>query len=390
MVASINATGVYVAAPSPVAQRQHDTWHETRNDSGNGSGNAAAENIDDSDDDMLLTLQQKLADMADDMANVATQFRNRRDIEKKSGVSDDDFESVLDDDQVEKSQKIIQVVGIENTSLDDILAQVRSLFPDESDLFLVIKKLLKQKKLSEIQCERLEQVLAEVACKTDPKILKGGINCAFKARFFGAKLGLAARYLRQTYRRFLQSGRRPLEDYEDWIACYGFQQRHIVSDFVAESLSTDIRSEDPSCSLLEFGNLLAHMRKLHLLRTADKEFVTALSMKRIVPFHGNGDADWLSLLFDLLRPGTDLAERLPEVLDSGCFSRHAARSIWLIAVRNAYSFLSPELKENWNTDNDSVHESVEATVLAAFDHLIEQSHTLELRESHASFRKLMP
>lgn len=388
MVASINAAEIFVASPTLVAQRQHDARHETRNDSGNG--NADAENIDDSDDDMLSTLQQKLVYMTGDMANVATQFRNRRDIEKKKSVLDEDFESVLDDDQIEKSEKIIQIVGVENISLEDILAQVRNLFPDESDLFLVIKKLLKQKKISEIQCERLEQVLADVACKTDPKILKGGINCALKAKFFGAKLGLAARYLRQTYRRFLQSDRRPLEVYEDWVSCYGFQERHIVIDFVAESLSTDIRSEDPSCSLLEFGNLLAHMRKLHLLRTADKEFVSVLSMKRIVPSHENGDADWLSLLFNLLRPGTDLAYRLPEVLDGARFSRHTSRSIWLIAVRNAYACLSPELKENWNTDDDSTHESVASTVLAAFDHLIKQSHALELREPHAAFRKLMP
>jgi type III secretion system protein len=392
MVASIHPAEMFVAPPTFSVQRPDDARHGARNDAGNG--NAGMENVDNFDDDILLLLQQKLTDMADDMANVATQFRSRRDIEKKSGISDENFERVLDDDAVIKSQKIIQVVGVEDISLEDILAQVRNLFSDDSDLFLVLKEILKQKKLSKIQCCRLETILAKVACEADQKMLKGGINCALKARFFGAKLGLAARYLRKTYRCFLESNRRPLEDYEDWISCYGCQARHIVSDFIAESLSTDIRAEDPSCSHLEFGNLLAHTRKLNLLRTADREFVTSLSMKRIVSPHEDEDADWLLLLFDLLRPDTDPAGWLPEVLDSCCLPTHSARSLWLISVRNAYACLSPDLQGNWNTGNDSddesAHEPVAAKILAVFDHLIEQSHILESKEQHNSFIKIMP
>ncbi|PRC93857.1 type III secretion system gatekeeper subunit SctW [Solimicrobium silvestre] len=337
----------------------------------------------DVDDGTPAALQQKLVDMADDMASVATQFRNRRDLENKGAASSDGFERVLDDEAAPKAQKLVEVLAVQNLTMDTLLAQARSLFPDDSDLYLVLKELLKRRQLSALQRKRLEGLLDTVSREADPKKLKGGINCALKARLFGATLSLKASLLRQTYRRFLESDRMPLEDYEDWIASYGYKVRHIVLEFVEESLGTDIRAEDPSCNHLEFSYLLAHMRKLQVLRGADREFVLSLLEKKLTPLYGEEEADWLLLLCSLVRRETPAASLLPQALDATLLSSYTQRSTWLNAVRSAWKRLPPELFELPGGASGGCPEAAAAVcaeVLAVFDQLIDYNYAAELQE----------
>jgi len=350
-------------------------------------GMAQASDTETADDSTPAALQQKLVDMADDMASVATQFRNRRDFEKKGGVTDDNYERVLDDEAQPKAQKLIAIAAIQNMSLESLLAQARSLFPDDSDLFLVLRELLKRKQLSESQRKTLEKMMQAVTDNANPKSLKGGINCALKARLFGASFGLKSTFLRQTYRRFLESDRRPLDEYEDWIATYGFKARHIVTDFVEESLGTDIRAEDPSCSFMEFGNVLVHMRNLRLLRTADREFITILLKKKLMQkfLVGADDASqeegaWLLLFLRLVRDDLAPTTLLEEVMTESHLPTHTARSVWLNAVRAAYKRLPPEMFSMPELDADDSYQLNAEAVLSAIDELIEQSFHAEQRE----------
>ncbi|MFC6841790.1 type III secretion system gatekeeper subunit SctW [Xanthomonas theicola] len=328
-------------------------------------------------------MQQKLADMADDMASVATQFRNRREFENKTAASGEDFARVLDEEAAPKAQKLVRALAVPDLSMDALLRQARSLFPDDSDLFLVLKELLKRKQLASVQRKRLEGLLETVKHQADPKILKGGINCALKARFSGTALGLQASLLRQTYRRFLQSEGKPLQDYEDWIASYGYKVRHRVFEFVEESLVSDILAEDPSCSCVEFGYLLAHMRKLHLLRTADLEFVNSLLAKKLTPRYVEEEKDWLLLMCALVDRGVPAAQLLPEALDACLLPTAAERSVWLNAVRSAYKRLPAELFVRPGEATEHA-DAASAEVLAVLDQLIDQSHAAELLEQRRS------
>lgn len=377
MVASIHGSGAIVAARVLAETRQKESVKAA------SDGMAQATDIDNADDATPAALQQKLADMADDMASVATQFRNRREFEKKGAASGEGFERVLDEEAAPKAQKLVEVLAVQNLSMDVLLAQARSLFPDDSDLFLVLKELLKRKRLANIQRHRLEGLLETVTRQANPKMLKGGINCALKARLFGAALGLQASLLRQTYRRFLESERKALDEYEDWIASYGYKVRHLVLEFIEESLGTDIRAEDPSCDHLEFSYLLAHMRKLHLLRTADREFVMSLLAKKLAPHYEQEEADWLLLLCGLVGQQVPAGQLLPQALGACLLSTHAQRSTWLNAVRSAYKRLPPELFA-MPGESSARSEAATAEVMAVFDQLIDHSYAAELLEQRRS------
>lgn len=325
-------------------------------------------------DETPAALQWKLAAMAEEMASVAAQFRNRRELEKKDAVSGDSFDQVLEEEAHAKAERLVEVLASQGGSLDELLAHARSKFPDDSDLYLVLKELLKRKDLTKIQRVRVESLLEKVVHQADPKMLRAGIHCARKALLFGAALGLKATLLRQTYRRFLEGDRLPLEDYQDWIISYGYKARHTVLDFVEESLTTDIRSEDPSCGLLEFGHLLGHMHALKMLRTSDSEFIKSLMSRHLITAHEDEEADWLLLLCALIRQDLPPADLLEELMDAGRLSTHAQRSIWLNAVRSACKRLPHELF----AQNGSAT-SYDAT-LTALDQLIDSSYAAELLE----------
>lgn len=376
MVANIHGAGSAIVAARVLAETRQKESVRAASD-----GMAQADNVENPDDSTPAALQQKLADMADDMASVATQFRNRREFEKK-GASSEGFERILDEEAAPKAQKLVEVLAVQNLSMDALLAQARSLFPDDSDLFLVLRELLKRKRLANIQRRRLESLLETVTRQANPKMLKGGINCALKARLFGAALGLQASLLRQTYRRFLESERKPLDDYEDWIASYGYKVRHLVLEFVEESLGTDIRAEDPSCDHLEFSYLLAHMRKLHLLRTADREFVMSLLARKLTPSYAQEEADWLLLLCGLVGRRMPADQLLQQALGACLLPTHAERSTWLNAVRSAYKRLPPELFATTGESgaDAATNTANTAEVIAVFDQLIDHSYAAELLE----------
>jgi type III secretion system YopN/LcrE/InvE/MxiC family regulator len=345
-------------------------------------------NVDNADDTTPAALQQKYVDMADDMASVATQFRNRREFDKKGAVADENFDRVLEEDVYPKGKRLATISAVQNVSLDRLMSQARSLFPDDSDLFLVLKELLKRKKLSQIQRNTLTAMLETVTREANPRELRAGINCALKARLFGVSLGLKASRLRQTYRRFLESDRTPLDEYEDWIACYGYQARHIVTDFVQESLVIDIRAEDPSCSLMEFGNLLVYMRKLQILRTADREFIMALLKRKQFSINMDCRSDeerelqkeksWLLLLFGLIRDDLDPEDLLCEAIAQFHLTTHMARSVWLNAVRAAYKKLPPELFSESLPQPENPEEI--SPVISALEKMMQKSYSAELQE----------
>ncbi|OHX10804.1 SepL/TyeA/HrpJ family type III secretion system gatekeeper [Chromobacterium sphagni] len=293
---------------------------------------------------------QRFVQASDEMAAALTQFRNRRDYDKKLGHLADSFERVLDEEALPKAQQILQVAKSHGVSAEELLRQARALFPDDSDLALVLRELLRRHQLDEVVRKRLKALLRQVEEQAEPKSFKAGINCALKARLFGKALDLSPGLLRASYRQFLESEAPEAEIYQDWVSSYGYQRRATVLDFIEGALLADIDSQDPSCSGLEFGNLLGRMSQLKALRSADALFVGRMLGNPLVCRFNPDEADWLLFLLSLLQQPQHVDALLAETVgDAALLSRHADHSSLLQALYQACKALPPSLfvDEGW-------------------------------------------
>jgi type III secretion system YopN/LcrE/InvE/MxiC family regulator len=278
--------------------------------------NRAAETPDD-EATPAATLGRFVQNSDEMAASLRPQFRRRADVGDKLEGPGEHFERVLEEDAVPRAQQLQAMAGDARRSLQWLLQQARQQFPDESDLALVLRDLLQRKELPQITRQRLEALLHQVQTQASPKRLKAGINCALKARLFGSKLALRASLLRASYRAFLDGEQDPGSCYEEWIALFGHPHRTDVLDFIEAALLSDIDSLDPSCSRLEFGNLLARLGDLKALRSAELLFIQHLLGDALITRHNREVADWLVFLLGLLRWPDELSQLLDGVFGEG-------------------------------------------------------------------------
>jgi type III secretion protein W len=298
----------------------------------------------DVDESGTAAAAQRFVQISDEMSAALTQFRGRRHFELKSESLTENFEKVLEDDTAAKAQKVFSLARVSDRSISWLLQMARSLFPDDSDLALVLRELLRRKKLDASTRQRLETLLETVVTQGSPKRMKAGINAALKARLFGAAIAARAGFLRETYRDFLESDDSPVNCYEDWIALYGASQRMHVLAFIEAALLTDISAQDPSCSRLEFGLLLARLTQLKRLRSAEGVFIERLLGDQLICRHNAQETDWLVFLLGVLTYPDELDQLLLGALgESVVLSLHRERSALLQVVRQASLQLPCEL-----------------------------------------------
>ncbi|TCL06131.1 type III secretion system gatekeeper subunit SctW [Sodalis ligni] len=269
----------------------------------------------------------KFLQSSDEMSALASQFANRRLFDKKGESLSDGFERVLEEDAIPKAKSLLKVASVKEESLVNLLLYARSMFPDDSDLIMVLRELLRHK-LSETLKKRLKALLDEVVAQANPRESKAGINCALKARLFSQKyLGLKPSLLRSSYRRYLQNEQHAIEDYKDWIACYGYQYRGVVLDFIKAALLTDIDSQDPSCSKLEFGDLIGKLSQVKLIRSGDELFIKKLMNNNTMAALNKSEPEWLMLFFSLLEYPEEIGNHLHILLgDRFMLTYHRERS----------------------------------------------------------------
>lgn len=257
----------------------------------------------------------ELASASQKMSEAASQFTSRRRLEIKENTGSSAFEAVLEEDVYPKVMALLEVAAIRQTTLETLMQQARALFPDDSDLVMVLRELLRRRQLNPMQSRQLTQLLKHTQAQANPRDVKAGINCSLKARLFGMKhMALKPPLLRGSYRRFLQNDQPEIEDYQDWISCYGHECRALVLDFIEAALLTDIDAQDPSCSALEFGPLLSKLGQLKRLRSADIIFIQLLLSHRTTAGLNNGEADWLVLFFSLLLMPAEVHRHLHDLL----------------------------------------------------------------------------
>ncbi len=269
----------------------------------------AQQSVDVEDASPAAALQRSVQ-ISDEMSAALTQFRNRRNFEAAVDTVTGSFEKVLDDEAVPKAKHILAMARLGDRSVEWLLQLARGLFPDDSDLVLVLRELLRQKQLPQATARRLEKLQQAVLDQAAPKRLKAGINCALKARLFGKTLGLRPGLMRETYRAFLEADDGAVECYGDWIALYGYAHRSTVLAFIEAALLTDIDALDPSCSRSEFGELLIMLAQLKRLRSADEAFIRYLLTHPLILRHERQEPDLLLFLLGLLRYPDELDQLL--------------------------------------------------------------------------------
>ncbi|MGY2282199.1 type III secretion system gatekeeper subunit SctW [Pseudomonas gingeri] len=289
-------------------------------------------------------LLQRFIQSSDEMSAALTQFRNRRLFELKTESRPESFESVLDEDVVPKARQVLALGKVADKPVEWLLQMARSLFPDDSDLALVLRELLRRRQLQAPVRQRLESLLEQVIAQASPRRLKAGINSALKARLFGNAMALRATFLREAYRDFLESDAGAVSSYEDWVALFGPGRRVAVLAFIEAALLTDIDAQDPSCSRSEFGSLLARLADLKRLRSADAMFVGGLLDNALVRQYNPQELDWLVFFFGVLKHPDELDQLLSGVLgEQMLLALHRERSSLLQAVRRACLQLPHEL-----------------------------------------------
>lgn len=69
-------------------------------------------------------------------------------LRKTGSTSESSFEQVLDDDVLPKVHSLLKIAaGVDGGNINTLLKQIRLLFPDYSDLVVVLRELLRRRNL---------------------------------------------------------------------------------------------------------------------------------------------------------------------------------------------------------------------------------------------------
>lgn len=210
-------------------------------------------------------------------ALLLSQTRQRRELVKKSELENcNEFDYVLDDEIDQKIDKVVNILSAPKISPQNLVAQLRKLITDDSDLVIVLRALIRRNMLHEKKRKKITDVLSYVEQTTNKKRLKSGINVALKARIFSSKIDVEPYLLRESYRQFIETDLYEIQIYGNWISTYGTENREIILQFIENATITDINSNDPSCSRIEFGNLLSRLNQIKTIKSCDKFFIESL------------------------------------------------------------------------------------------------------------------
>ena len=275
---ALPAINRHITAPLPVTPRQASTQgdrDDTARDLLSGLGKPSRPGS-------LATAMS----MQDDLAALVASLRNRRD-GQQAGASVEShawIDHVLDD-QVHGKVMDLRALLDGMRSPVQLLALLRQLFPDPSDMLAVLRSLIADDELQELRellQQSLEQLLADEAAQGNGAATRGGLNVAIKARLAARGSQFSARALRQSYRDFIGNHQDCVGEYAGWIALYGFERRAQVVDFMEQAIGADMYSLDPSASHLEFGRLLRQVRNLAVLRSTDHLLVQEATRDRLL------------------------------------------------------------------------------------------------------------
>lgn len=237
----------------------------------------------------------------DEMSAALTQFMKKKIYEEQLANFLDGEEYVLEDQPIEKTDKVMEALKAATTHDYEVYSFAKKLFPDESDLVVVLRAILRKKQISENVRLNAEALLKKVNQETTKKFINSGINSALKAKLFGQALSLNPKLLRASYRQFLMAEDDAVDTYVEWIGSYGYQNRMLVTKFIKETLFSDINALDASCSSLEFGMFLNKLSQLLSLQSAEALFLKTLMNNPIIKKFISAEDYWIFSLISLIK-----------------------------------------------------------------------------------------
>ncbi|MCT6516844.1 type III secretion system gatekeeper subunit SctW [Proteus vulgaris] len=211
--------------------------------------------------------QNQLIEISDDMSMVATLFSQRfgQLLDKKANRGQSTL-YIAEEGADKKLDKVIMLFRKSGRSLQELLQYLRKIFPDESDLVMVLRELLRKKKLGAQLNAGIENEINNLLEGENGKKIRAGINIALQAKAFAKLLSLDASTLRNLYRSYINLDFEPIYFFKMWIEEYDLKQCTIILNFLTQSLICDMQSLMPSCSQSsEFGYLLERVNKLRIL-----------------------------------------------------------------------------------------------------------------------------
>ncbi|QMG21201.1 YopN/LcrE/InvE/MxiC type III secretion system gatekeeper [Escherichia coli] len=250
----------------------------------------------------------------DEMSAALTQFMKKKIYEEQLANFLDGEEYVLEDQPIEKTDKVMEALKAATTHDYEVYSFAKKLFPDESDLVVVLRAILRKKQISENVRLNAEALLRKVNQETTKKFINSGINSALKAKLFGQALSLNPKLLRASYRQFLMAEDDAVDTYVEWIGSYGYQNRMLVTKFIKETLFSDINALDASCSSLEFGMFLNKLSQLLSLQSAEALFLKTLMNNPIIKNFISAEDYWIFFLISLIKFPETVEELLNNAL----------------------------------------------------------------------------
>lgn len=250
----------------------------------------------------------------DEMSAALTQFMKKKIYEEQLANFLDGEEYVLEDQPIEKTDKVMEALKAATTHDYEVYSFAKKLFPDESDLVVVLRAILRKKQISENVRLNAEALLRKVNQETTKKFINSGINSALKAKLFGQALSLNPKLLRASYRQFLMAEDDAVDTYVEWIGSYGYQNRMLVTKFIKETLFSDINALDASCSSLEFGMFLNKLSQLLSLQSAEALFLKTLMNNPIIKKFISAEDYWIFFLISLIKFPETVEELLKNAL----------------------------------------------------------------------------
>lgn len=227
--------------------------------------------------------QNQLADIADDMSMIASQFSQRygKLLDKKAERGKSAL-YITEEGADKKLDKVLMKFKNSGQSLQDLLAYLRQMFPDESDLVMVLRELLRKKKLGALLDAGIENEIERLLNSENAKNIRAGINVALKAKTFGKLLSLNPSVLRDLYRNYINLDIEPIYFFHMWMEEYDLNQCTIILTFLTQSLLCDMQSLMPSCAQSsEFGQLLERVSKLRALYSFIELNLTVFKQKEL-------------------------------------------------------------------------------------------------------------
>ncbi|WP_193015535.1 type III secretion system gatekeeper subunit SctW [Proteus sp. FME41] len=211
--------------------------------------------------------QNQLIEISDDMSMVATLFSQRfgQSLDKKTNRGEGVL-YIAEEGADRKLDKVMMLFRKSGRSLQELLQYLRKMFPDESDLVMVLRELLRKKKLGAQLDAGIENEINRLLEGENGKQIKAGINIALQAKTFAKLLSLDASTLRSLYRSYINLDLEPIYFFKMWIEEYDIKQCTIILSFLTQSLICDMQSLAPSCAQsYEFGYFLERVNKLRVL-----------------------------------------------------------------------------------------------------------------------------